>query len=150
MTILSFDPGATTGVALYKDEHIQTSLCKDLISVWNLLNNIQPDIILFENFALYAHKAKAQIGNEFPSSQVIGVIKLYQALHPTAQIYKQPASAVKQLVKDKDLQDLLCYSDSPHTRDATRHLCYWLITAATDSPIRISFRSLHSRLENVT
>lgn len=145
MTILSFDPGATTGIAFYQLDTIQLYLEKTLLGIWRLLQRLEPDTIVFENFALYAHKAKAQVGNEFPSSQVIGIVKLYQELNPQINIYKQPASSAKQLISDKDLQLLECYSTSPHTRDAARHLCYFLITSSEDSPIKVAYRSAHRR-----
>lgn len=143
--IIAFDPGKTTGIAMLdSDYHIRTMITDSLTEIWLLLHEHNPSIIIYESFVLYAHKASAQIGNDFPSAQVIGVLKLYAELNNVV-LYAQPAASAKQLISDQALQRLGSYPISTHARDAKRHLCYWLITSATDNPIKKSFRESNIR-----
>lgn len=146
--VLAIDPGGTTGIAvlptwqsLGPDVHaMQVTTGKEL---WELLHRYQPQLIVYELFKLYAHKANTQIGNEFPSAQQIGIIRLYVELHPECRAQGQMASQAKLLVTDAALRDLeLVRPKQPaavHARDAMRHLVYYMITQKPEHPWRTLF-----------
>lgn len=134
-TVVSFDPGETTGfvaaswlggkdfgitnVALvpWADRFAQTG---------ELLKLYTPDYIVIEDFRLYHHRMKSQIGKDFPSVQMIGIILTYCfQLGYLDRVTKQPAS-VRSSVKIAD-EHLLMVGASPHVQDAYKHLRYFII-----------------------
>lgn len=117
--LLGVDPGATTGVAIvdYTKDQREVMVYGE-VPLWEDLDTLmdvhKPMLIVIEAFRLYRHKAMAQVGSDFPSSQVIGVVR-YLADHRGLTVVQQGASEIKTATKpDKD------YSSS-HVRDALRH-----------------------------
>ena len=129
--LAAFDPGLTTGYCVIDiqddgkdfvvhrtDEIPWEARFKNLEYIF--LED-QPKIIVIEQFRLYPHKAKAQIGSEFPSVRVIGIIETmcYQERIDETKIHFQGAGdIVKTMVLDRDVK---LVAGSPHKIDAYRH-----------------------------
>lgn len=135
---ISFDPGRTTGyavgqVVLYRDTGelvLEFQECGEI--GWDIRHDaIERGVagvrwVVVEAFRLYAHKSKDQINSDFEAVQVIGNIQhaVYVAgLDPRVIVY-QPA-AIKTSVEIKHELG----TNSPHAKDAYRHLRYWFIMA---------------------
>lgn len=82
------------------------------------------DLIIYEGYALRRSSAKAMIGSEFETPQVIGVIKwiAHKAGIPTVK--QSPAQ--KKFFGDDRLKKLGLYDRGQrHSRDSVRHALYW-------------------------
>ena len=94
MKLLVFDPSGnfyegkgTSGWAYYFEEkltsvgQITAKNTDSRFKYWkahiDLINALQPDLVVIENYTLYAFAKDAQIGSEFETSQLIGVLKFY-------------------------------------------------------------------------
>ncbi len=128
MTILSFDPGGTTGYATCdKDYNIVSGHFAHFEDVNSLLLSVKPSIIIVESFALYPWKSKHKQWSSFPEVEVIGAIKHEAYLHGLQIIEQTPST--KQLFDDKKLKQLGLYKQiSNHARDAVRHILYYQTT----------------------
>jgi hypothetical protein len=130
--IASFDPGRTTGCVLARWESgrdfyiIETYAIpwdERFVVVKDVLS-FKPEHIVVESFRLYPHSARAQIGQDFPSSQVIGIIETYAYENSLlSRITKQPA-AVRSNVKVTHEE---IKGSSVHIVDAYLHLRYFII-----------------------
>lgn len=143
MIIAAFDPGETTGVVVAewqsgRDFHL---LLTGVIP-WNerffqtkyILRQYRPDFIVVESFRLYRHKAESQIGKDFPSAQMIGIICAYAYDTVGLEgIRLQPAS-VRSSVKVLDDHKRMVGA-SPHIQDAYRHLRYYIIVSLPKEPL---------------
>ena len=140
MRIVAFDPGERTGFCealvsddgsfqvvmsctiAWRDRFIETPILLQSNETVPL-----PEIIVVESFRLYAHKAKDQIGNDFPSAQMIGTIQTY--LHQLGildRLILQPASAMSRVQILPDHMPSLDRAE--HARDAYKHLRYYIVT----------------------
>jgi len=133
MTILSIDPGESTGWVTWLSgaDRLQGGTIKhNRKQLWNLLTTIQPAIIVFEEFVLYPTHAKSLIWNTFYTCEIIGIIKLYVDLTPNVKLVKQSASNKKYSgAKSSDeLWQSLIGKTTNHTFDAYIHLVYYLRT----------------------
>lgn len=152
--VIAFDPGGTTGycVGEYHTEVIGlfavresgaigwSSVCS---RIYELLSAWRPAVIVTERFVLYKHKASDQIGSDFPSSQVIGIIKAYSSsLGLPAQIFQNAsvANGKPQVRILPEHEPLL--QTSEHARDAYRHLRYWITQDQTDTRKLADWRPL--------
>ncbi len=134
-TIVSFDPGETTGfVAGEWFGGKEFELVDVTLIPWNdrfhqvqvLLKLHVPDYIVVEAFRLYPHRAMSQIGKTFPSSQMIGIIQSFAYLQGYLdRVIIQPASN-RSSVKIPE-EHLSMVGSSSHIRDAYRHLRYFVI-----------------------
>jgi hypothetical protein len=133
--VVAFDPGVTTG---FVSANWIGGKDFDLLDVekitWddrfgtvkNLLRFSTPDHVVIEDFRLYHHRMKSQIGKDFPSVQMIGIIQTYcYEMDLLDRITMQPAS-VRSNVKIAD-EHLLMVGASPHIQDAYKHLRYFII-----------------------
>lgn len=132
--LLSIDPGKTTGACIIsvRDDGSSFDLVHAQEIMWDtrfqqtydLFNVHRIDslsVIVIEAFRLFPGKAMAQIGSEFPSSQMIGAIEAFSFLLniPKSNIlYQTPVDI--QSVKI-EVHDLKAVADSPHKIDAYRH-----------------------------
>ncbi len=144
--ILSIDPGETTGVCaavvLPSDEDIRIvksctlgwaqrfdvrGLLQSTFSDENGWVSLTPDVIVVEGFRLYANRAKQQIGNDFPSVQLIGMIEFVSyELGVLDRVVYQPASCMKMVTIEPKYRSQLMNSE--HARDAFKHLRYYAVT----------------------
>jgi len=140
-TILSFDPGGTTGYVYFNLNHplIFSGREKDStdhhLFLWIFLTEMEPDIIVCEDFEYrnVTLKDGTQVaGVELVSRDYIGIIKLYCQMHEEVDlILQKPAVAVgkKPFWHNDKLKKMgLHKKGAPHQNDAMRHLLYYLTT----------------------
>lgn len=139
MRLLAIDPGETTGYSIWEipDDmygrpfHPYADMSQYLVTdgelsyhhgVEELIKSV--DIVVFEKFLLYAHKAKTQIGSEFITSQIIGIIKYICNTHNRAW-FSDTAQHVKGYFTDNKLQVAgILKTKSRHSKDSIRHALY--------------------------
>lgn len=137
MLILSIDPGETSGFSLMKHSEKLNYNKKDRDLIVNvgeksgykgfdsLIENYEPDLIVYEEFKLYPWKAKQKSWSTFPTVEVIGVLK-YIAEQKNVKIIGQGADT-KTYFDDKKLKWCGVYKGySAHERDAIRHGLFYL------------------------
>lgn len=123
MKILGIDPGGTTGVALLEivdnsygvipDELDETQAVVDFITYH------MPEIIVMEQFRLYAHKGKALRWSTFVASEIIGVVN-YIAKQHNIPVVMQNASMIASL-------ELTGSTGGGHSDDALKHALVYLM-----------------------
>lgn len=131
MKVLVLDPSGnfiegkgTTGWALYNEGklisvgQVRAEETNSQIEFWidqlNLIDTFKPDILVVESFALYANKRHEQIGSEFETSQIIGVLK-YHAYKLGIHYVAQPPS-IKPRYTNKILLHKGIISQDKHNR----------------------------------
>lgn len=130
---IAWDPGVTTGICIIEllpdDFRVHQSATmpweRRFTMVPDILKWLQPKYIVIERFALYASKAKDQIGSEFPSAQLRGVIEMASVfvLNTTPHVIIQPASIMTRVeILERDAPLIL---PSEHARDAYKHARYF-------------------------
>jgi len=142
-TLLSLDPGETTGYAIFvatKDSaqlfeagQLKTWPLDDCIAALDtLLDKAFPtrqstNLALFESYNVYAHKLEQHTHSSVPTVQIIGSLKTLLILRKQRWI-TQTAQVGKGFAKDEKLQKWGFYLEGKkHARDATRHGCYFLL-----------------------
>lgn len=131
MSIIALDPGNSTGwVARIDDKLIGGTIGECHRKVWQLLNNLKPDTIVYETFQMYPGKAQKLIWNTFYPCEVIGVIKLYKQLYPDVKLVGLQPSVKKYALGNSELQDWKTVDRqgeiaTEHLRDAFRLLRYY-------------------------
>lgn len=83
MSVIALDPGNSTGW-VFRDDNgklIGGTIGECHKDVWLLLQQYDPDVIVFETFQMYPSKAQHLIWNTFYPVEVIGVIKLWYMLY---------------------------------------------------------------------
>ena len=135
LTVLAFDPGGTTGyahgsISEVKEQSVTNVVCGTFAD-WHypggleeLILKVKPDVIVYEIFALYAHKAAAQAWKTFVEIEAIGVIKYLGEKHDIPVIGQTPAEG-KHFWNDEKLKRVGLYAPITHERDAIRHLLYY-------------------------
>lgn len=141
--LIAFDPGVTTGYCIAKyiggREFLviragQIAWEDRFAMIRNLLELREKpfDHVLVESFRLYRHKAQQLVNNDFPSSQLIGVIEFICWEHGSLYcVHQQPAS-VRQNVQILEHHRAFLI-DQPHAQDAYRHIRYFVLTNAGSS-----------------
>lgn len=130
MKICAIDPGETTGLVVFDSDtstiiHAQAIKLNHL-DLYDGLINEAPDLIVYERFSLYSHKAESLIHNEFYTVQLIGVIQLYCQLFNIIPVIQTAAQAKSIWSDDKLKQYPQYWTNSRHSRDATRHVLHYL------------------------
>lgn len=143
MIILGIDPGRTTGICVLENDQtnsievamasqIPWELRKSLL--WALIAGTsitwplgQPDAIVIEDFKLRPGRALEQIGSDFPSVHIIGMIEgFHYALQLRCPIvYQTPAiiGRVQVLPEHSSV-----FKGREHASDAYKHARYYLVT----------------------
>jgi hypothetical protein len=130
--LLCLDPGETVGWAFFHtgilENHGQVSLhAERLTPIVEVIRNTRPDIIVCEDYKVYAHKAAEHVGSKVPTIQVIGAIRL-TAEQLGIPIHFQMAYQAKGFCKDDKLTAWGLYLvRQRHANDAIRHGCYYLL-----------------------
>lgn len=132
--ILTLDPGETTGYAVFNGMdgvahgEINTSKVENSVeSISHLFDVYKPEIVVIEEYRVYAWRAKQHSWSTLHTPRLIGSIQTLCSMYdiPTAM---QGAGIVKQFVTNDKLKDWGFYiKGQPHARDATRHACYFII-----------------------
>ena len=95
MTDLIFDPGVTTGIAVMKNGAVLwTDTTDRLLGIGNALDyaNLVFGInrIIYEEYIIFASKAKAHINSRVYPIQVVGVIRYLSYIHHIPLVPLQP------------------------------------------------------------
>lgn len=132
MRVLSFDPGHTTGWAVFDKGTTNTShilvargTIKDWHGVEDLITQYTPDVITYEIFRLYSWKASVKSWDTFLEVEVIGVIR-YLAETYKIFIHGQTPADGKHFYDTAKLQKLGLYDSVTHVNDATGHALFFL------------------------
>lgn len=149
MKTLVFDPSGnfiegngTSGWVLYSDDDITTvgqlvsDTYKTQVEYWLahtiLIDHLKPDIIVIEEYILYAHATKVQIGSQLETPQLIGILRYYAYINniicfmQSARIKKRFSNEIllhKNIVT-QDTQKRYYAANMPinkHILDAIRH-----------------------------
>jgi hypothetical protein len=127
---LAFDPGKTTGWAMFDGngqiiQYGQASLDEliDLTEEWARVWPIST--IIYESFVLFRHKARQQTGSKMEASQAIGIIKTL-ARKTDATLVEQDPTIKSLAQKWTQLKPIGDHAHS-HWVDAFNHGAYWLI-----------------------
>lgn len=134
--LLVFDPGKTTGWCLFEKGHLSKvghlESCYDDNNIdtapfIELLSEIKPDFVLYEDYRVYAHKLERHTFNPVFTLRLIGAIEAYVQINKISA-HKQMAVTAKNFVTDDKLKQWGFYqSGMKHARDAIRHACYFLL-----------------------
>jgi hypothetical protein len=135
MYIVSFDPGETTGIVVAQWESGRTFLVtraeemfwgERFSKVKRTLQTYKPSYTVVEAFRLYPHRAQSQIGKDFPSAQLIGIIQSYAyELGLLDSVVLQPAASRSSVKIAPEHKSVL--GSSPHIKDAYAHVRYFII-----------------------
>lgn len=127
---LAFDPGKTTGWAMFDGngqiiQYGQASL-DELIDLTEEWARVWPlTAIIYESFVLFRHKARQQTGSKMEASQAIGIIKTL-ARKTDATLVEQDPTIKSLAQKWTQLKPIGDHAQS-HWVDAFNHGAYWLI-----------------------
>lgn len=128
--LLSLDPGETLGWCEFRYGQLARTGQRRIKSFRDfevLIQNVAPDVIVCENYKVYAHKAAEHIGSEVVTVQYIGAIKLI-AQQRGIPVVLQMASQAKGFATDQKLRGWSLYqTNKRHANDAIRHACYYLL-----------------------
>lgn len=131
--VLAFDPGGTTGWALYdrtddsfwsgqmgpEDHHLELLDAIDLSC-----KDIDAFYLVTESFE---YRNTSRPGLVLASKEYIGIMKLYRQKHG-CNFTEQTASKAKGFVRDTHIKKLGLWSPgNKHAMDAMRHLIFFLI-----------------------
>ena len=133
--VLCFDPGHTTGWAVFRGfklidcgEIDTTDIPRSVEPITSLFASWQPDVVVIEDYRVYDWRAKHHAGSDLLTTRVIGCIETLCVQHFIRSIVKQPAHMAKKFCTDKKLRYWDFYhKGSKHTNDAIRHGCYFLV-----------------------
>jgi len=127
--LLALDPGRTTGWAIFDSQGKIVDYGQvGMTEVNDLDEKIEPNNIshiVYEDFKLFAHKARKQIGSRFEASQVIGKAEGWAHKYKL-DIVKQPASIKSIAEKWSQVHPTGSHAQS-HWVDAYNHGYYYLV-----------------------
>lgn len=127
MKILVLDPGNSTGWVMYNSLTKQTvggTFKEDFLALEILFAAYEPDLVIYESFALYPGLAKSMSWNTFYPCEVIGVIKYLSLVHMIEILDQNPS--VKKYAGNVNFKDIEGENITIHTKDAYLHLAYYL------------------------
>ena len=137
--LLSFDPGETTGWAVFRDGRLSRCgqhLVTDYSWFEQMVVAVRPDVIVCENYVVYANRAKQHVGSEVVTIRYIGAIELIAERHSVGLAF-QMAYQAKGFATDRKLKLWGMYQVAhPHANDAIRHAVYYLLFHSTPKPKR--------------
>lgn len=131
LSVLVFDPGESTGW-VNRTEHGGLSggtVVFSLRGIYDLVNGLRPQVVVFENFMLHPGAARGLIHSELYPCQVIGAIKLAAQLASVKYLIKLAPSmkrysgSLDDRWKDFSLFNL--EKPTEHTKDAYLLLKYF-------------------------
>lgn len=126
--VLAIDPGRMTGYcyAAWKDGKLffcPFQALDDVEDLYFRIAKFEPKHIIIEDFAF---RGGARKGLELFPVQLIGVTRLYYAMHADCTLTVQQPAQGKSYYSDNTLKQLGLYKrGDEHGRDASRHLLQW-------------------------
>ena len=139
-----FDPGETTGFAIFERTDGNTTLvhAQQLVT-WPLEKGIpalhdafacSPKHVVYEAYHIYKWRLAEHTYSEVPTIQLIGIIK-YLCIIRDIPYTKQTALVGKSFCTDRKLEHWGLYQPGlVHARDAIRHGCQFLIFGPPTEP----------------
>ena len=142
-SLLCFDPGHTTGWAVFRDYALidfgQIATDDVEIATPNVAERIEycsPHTVVLEDYRVYKWKTEQHAGSELVTAQVIGCMKTICAMKYIPTVI-QPAQVAKAFCKDSKLRQWNMYvKGEQHARDAIRHGCYFLLFGKVEGKSR--------------
>lgn len=127
MITVAFDPGLTTGYCIFDDASPVSYGQIHFLKLVELVEGLpKPDVVVYENFQLFGHKAKQQIGSKFETVQAIGIIKSWAKRNKAEQIEQRPSDkAIAQ--KWTGIVPTGAHNTNSHWVDAFNHGMFYLI-----------------------
>lgn len=139
--LVSFDPGKTTGYAVFQDLKLITAgqlstpeLGPSFKLFIDLFQQHKPTLCVVEDYRVYKHKKEQHAWSELHTAKLIGVIEGAAASYePSMEVIKQPAFVAKGFCTDAKLKEWNLYlRGQKHARDAIRHACYQILFGGTN------------------
>jgi hypothetical protein len=139
MRIIAFDPGGTTGVAIYDTDterewtRFELGPKEHHAALWALL--AEEVHIVYETFDYQRRDVEFGVSLELISREYIGIIKLHREYLEEGGVYVElhpQKPAQRMFWTDEKLKKLGLWVSSEHERDATRHLLYHLCFTLND------------------
>lgn len=142
--VAAYDPGVTTGFCVMQAEWppLEQSLLvtrniktlEELVRSFtvlletNKLEGCELVAIVVETFKLFPHMAKEQIGSDFPSSQIIGAIKLLAHLHQVTPLLVWQPPSIQTNWPNNQIKKYHLSSPNwtTHEYSATKHCLQWV------------------------
>lgn len=131
--LLCLDPGHTTGWSVFENGKLTASgQAATMEEGWDcidkLFDDIQPTMVIYENYRVYAHKLERHSNSEVYTLRLVGVIEyLCDVKHKIPQ-YNQMAHQHKGFVTDEKLKAWNMYQRGmKHARDSIRLGVYFLL-----------------------
>jgi hypothetical protein len=143
-TILSLDPGVTTGYCLAKLNGRKLSIDVGQAD-WTLAQMFQRvrEVAITRNshiiYETFEYRNAARMGLNLTPVKMIGVIEVFKEWYePLCGFWPQSAAQGKGFYSDEKLKELGVYvKGKKHGRDATRHLLQWLTFGAGSQYVNI-------------
>lgn len=126
--IIAFDPGGTTGIAIWTPDHIgmqrvQLGPQEHHEVLENTLYDFEPDVIVTERFDYRPKQGHADLS----PVEYIGVMKLYSQKFDVPVVQQKQLKGHKGLWTDDKIKALnLWIPGKPHAMDATRQLLFYM------------------------
>lgn len=136
MYAVGIDPGKTTGVVVARlHDNGGLDVLEHRFVMWEDRFDLSPLFermsveygppaqiaVVVESFRLYPHRSQQQIGSDFPSVHIIGMVDLLVYLWSFPEIVYQPASAIAK-VRVLSAHQHLIPPAPPHISDAYKHV----------------------------
>lgn len=132
--ILCFDPGHTTGYAVFHGVSLIESGQLDTDDmerapaiIRDLFFRVKPTVVICEDYRVYKWRQEHHVGSQMLTTRVIGCIETLCAFD-FIPVVKHMAVVAKRFVTDDKLHAWDMYQKGQrHARDAIRHGCYYLL-----------------------
>ena len=132
--LLALDPGLTMGYSIFKDgELFRHGIINWEIPVHSynyllaVITNYSPNVVVCEDYRLYANRVNAQLGSQIPTIKIIGAIEMLCGQNKIP-LFKMMASQAKGFCTDLKLKEWGYYKKvNRHSRDSIRCGCHWLL-----------------------
>lgn len=135
MKLLAFDPGKTTGWALFVDNKLTSVGEVGFLDIANFIFNMEADMVIVENYRVFSPKIKKGYTNMWStpvSVEILGMIKMICAQKKIPIKIQEPSIKPigygfinKEYVKDKK---------GMHIFDAIAHGAFYLVKEMGVSP----------------
>lgn len=132
-TILSIDPGETTGIAVFQGiqlifhDQVVGAVDEQAAQIYSLLKEYTPHKVVIEEYRIYQWQAQNHAWSDVFTARLIGALE-YVVRQSKIPLYKQTAQVAKNFATDKKLKDWgFWIKGKKHARDAIRHGLYNII-----------------------
>lgn len=136
MNIVAFDPGGTTGVAIWRNGNFSSrelhgTFEEQSQEVFDIVYDNWPDFVVCESYTITARTA--QLSQQHEPLMLIGLMRFLCRRTDGPVFVLQSPAAAKGFATDAKLKALEYFSGSPggHSNDAARHLLLHLAKTNT-------------------